>query len=407
MLRKSLSLLTVPVLAIFLITGCTSSEAGTNSQDRAGQTADATPQLAPWILPPDLAAEPEQLEGMTVEDYDPVSTLRVPGFEVPTAKYPFVDVHGHWFRAPGFTDGAVDTLIAQFDSLNLAVSVNLSGSSGSRLSEAIEATEGRQPSRFVTFANVTFDEVGAPDWTENAVRQLAADFDAGARGLKIFKNLGMDVEDVDGNRVAVDDPRLDAIWALCGERGMPVLIHTADPALFWQPRNKYNERWLELRLRSRRYRSPDRFPPFDTIIGEQHAMFANHPETTFIAAHLGWLGSDLDQLSRLLDANPNVYAEIGAVVQELGRQPKHAREWLIRYKDRVLMGKDFYNPVEFHTYFRVLETDHEYFPYYRKYHAFWRMYGLDLPDDVLRAVYYGNALRIIPGIDASLFPSAS
>ncbi|NNE70498.1 MAG: amidohydrolase [Rhodothermales bacterium] len=343
---------------------------------------------------------------MTIEEYEPVSTLRVPGFGVPTARYPFVDVHGHWFQAPGFSAGQVDTLVAQFDSLNLAVSVNLSGGSGNRLSQAIANTEGRHPSRFVTFANVPFDSVGAPGWTERAVAQLAADFDAGARGLKIYKNLGMDVVDVNGVRVPVDDPRLDPIWALCGERGMPVLIHTADPAMFWQPRNKHNERWLELKLRPRRYRPADQFPSFDEIIGEQHALFARHPETTFIAAHLGWLGSDLDQLGQLLDANPNVYTEIGAVVQELGRQPRFAADWLTDYKDRVLFGKDFYNPVEFHTYFRVLETDHEYFPYYRKYHAFWRLYGLALPEDVIRAIYYENAVRIIPGLDSALFPGA-
>ena len=394
-----------PLVALFLIAGCAATDA---PQAAAPQTAPTKTesQQAPWILPPDLAAVPEKLEGMTIEEYEPVSTLRVPGFGVPSSKYPFVDVHGHWFRAAGFSAGQVDTLVAQFDSLNLAVSVNLSGGAGDRLQQGIANTEGRYPSRFVTFANVTFDSVGAPGWTEKAVAQLASDFDGGARGLKIYKNLGMDVRDVNGNRVAVDDPRLDPIWALCGERGMPVLIHTADPAMFWQPRNMHNERGLELRLRPQRYRPADQFPPFDTIMGEQHALFANHPETTFIAAHLGWLGSDLDQLGELLDANPNVYTEIGAVVQELGRQPRHAAAWLTRYKDRVLFGKDFYNPVEFHTYFRVLETDHEYFPYYRKYHAFWRLYGLALPNDVLRAIYYGNALKIIPGLDRSLFPAA-
>ncbi len=360
-------------------------------------------------MPAEAAAEPEKLDGMTIEEYEPISTLRVPGFEVPSARYPFVDVHGHWFRAARFSDGAVDTLIAQFDSLNLAVSVNLSGGSGEALERSIAATEGREASRFVTFANVRFDSVGAVGWTERAVVQLARDFDAGARGLKIYKNLGMDVIDVDGDRVAVDDPRLAPIWDLCGERGMPVLIHTADPALFWQPRNKYNERWLELKLRPHRYRPagdypPGDYPPFDSIVGEQHAMFANHPGTTFISAHLSWLGSDLDRLGALLDANPNVYTEIGAVVQELARQPRYANAWLTKYKDRILFGKDFYNPVEFHTYFRSLETDHEYFPYYRKYHAFWRLYGMNLSDEVLRAIYYENALRIIPGLDRSLFP---
>ncbi len=346
----------------------------------------------------------EKLDGMTIEEYDPVSTLVVPEHPVSTAKYPYVDVHSHWFQAAAMSDGAVDTLVSEMDALNLAVIVNLSGGSGDRFVATMRGLESRYPNRFVTFANVDFQAVGDPGWTERAVAQLSADIDAGARGLKIYKNLGMDVRDVNGERVAVDDPRLDPIWALCGARGVPVLIHTADPAMFWQPRDEHNERWLELKLRPGRYRAPDKYPPFEVLIAEQHRMFAKHPETTFINAHLGWMGSDLDRLGELLDALPNVMTEVGAVVQELGRQPKKAREFLIRYHDRVMMGKDSYNPVEYHTYFRTFETADEYFPYYRKYHAFWRLYGLDLPDDVLRDIYYRNALRVIPGLDRSLFP---
>jgi predicted TIM-barrel fold metal-dependent hydrolase len=141
-------------------------------------------------------------------------------------------------------------------------------------------------------------------------------------------------------------------------------------------------------------------------MAEQHRMFEQHPGTTFINAHMGWLANDLTQLGALLDRLPNVYTEIGAVVQELGRQPKFARAFLTKYKERILFGKDTYRPFEYHTYFRTLETGDEYFPYYRKYHAFWSLYGLELPDDVLQHIYYKNALRIIPGLDASLFPGS-
>jgi predicted TIM-barrel fold metal-dependent hydrolase len=392
MSRTVRSAIRVVAVAIFAtVLGCS-----------AGSPEPATAQQGTRL--PHPPAEGEKLDGMTIEEYDPVSTLRVPGQPVTTARYPYVDVHSHWFRAATMSDGAVDTLIAQMDSLNLAVIVNLSGGSGERLAANVRGLEGRHPERFVTFANVSFDSVGAPGWTERAVARLAADLDAGARGLKIYKNLGMDVRDVDGIRVPVDDPRLDPIWALCGERGVPVLIHTADPAMFWEPRDRFNERWLELKLNPGRYRPPDRYPPFEDIMAEQYRMFAKHPGTTFINAHLGWYGSDLDRLGAMLDALPNVVTEVGAVVQELGRQPRRAREFLVRYHDRVLFGKDTYRPFEYHTYFRTFETADEYFPYYRKYHAFWSLYGLDLPDDVLRDIYYRNALRIIPGLDPSLFP---
>jgi predicted TIM-barrel fold metal-dependent hydrolase len=138
---------------------------------------------------------------------------------------------------------------------------------------------------------------------------------------------------------------------------------------------------------------------------EQWSMFRKHPNTTFIDAHLGWLGQDLDRLGALLDSLPNVYTELAAVAYELGRQPRRAREFLIRYQDRVMMGKDTWRPEEYHTYFRILETPDEYFDWYRNYHAHWKMYGLELPDEVLRKVYYENALKVIPGLDRSRFGS--
>jgi len=209
--------------------------------------------------------------------------------------------------------------------------------------------------------------------------------------------------DTDGDGIPVDDPRLDPVWAKAGELGIPVLIHSADPAEFWQPHDRFNERWLELKLRPRRIRPPDEFPPFEQIIGEQHDMFRKHPGTNFISAHMSWMGHDLGRLGGILDDIPNMYVGMGAVIYEFGRQPDFAAEWLGEYGDRVLMGKDSYNQEEFWTYFRVLESDDEYFPYYRKYHAFWRMYGLDLPDDVLRKIYYENAARLVPGISPEMF----
>jgi predicted TIM-barrel fold metal-dependent hydrolase len=212
--------------------------------------------------------------------------------------------------------------------------------------------------------------------------------------------------DSDGNRLAVDDERLDAIWAKCGELGVPVLIHSADPKSFWDEMDSENERWLELKTHPRRKRSDTDPVPWQQIIDEQHRMFKKHPGTNFINAHMGWYANNLARLGELLDKMPNMYVGIAAVIAELGRQPRNAREFLIKYQDRILFGKDSWRPEEFPTYFRVLETDDEYFPYYKKYHAFWAMYGLDLPDGVLKKVYYKNALKLIPGLDKNLFPES-
>ena len=343
-----------------------------------------------------------QSRTMTIEDYEPRSTLVVPEHPVTRARYPFIDVHSHHRLDLSATD--IDGLVAEMDRLNMAVLVNLSGRQADRLAEGVRRFKGRHPSRFVLFANLDFADVDSPAYGERAAAQLARDVEAGAQGLKIFKNLGMTLKDGQGRRIAVDDPRFDPIWEACEALGIPVLIHTAEPKSFFEPQDRWNERWLELKQFPDRARPPDRYPPWESLIAEQHRLFANHGNTIFIAAHLGWLGGDLARLGRVMDSLPNVYTEIGAVLAELGRQPRFARDWFIRYQDRVLFGKDAWAPDEYHVYFRTLETADEYFDYYRKRHAFWRLYGLDLPDDVLKKLYYQNALRIIPGIDRTLFP---
>lgn len=338
---------------------------------------------------------------MGFEEYNPKSTLVVEGAEIPRAKFPFIDVHSHQRNMDA---KALTNLIADMDRLNEGIMVNLSGGSGENLNKKIQSIQENYPNRFVVFANVDFDGVGKAGWSEKAAAQLEKDIKAGAKGLKIYKSLGLRYKDSDGNRLAIDDPRLDAIWATCGELGVPVLIHAADPKSFWDPMNSDNERWLELKTRPRRKRSATDPAPWEQIIEEQHRMFKKHPNTNFINAHMGWYANDLGRLGELLDEIPNMNVGIAAVIAELGRQPRNARAFFEKYQDRILFGKDSWKPEEFPTYFRVLESDDEYFPYYKKYHAFWAMYGLDLSDEILKKVYYKNALRIIPGLDKSLFP---
>ena len=355
---------------------------------------------------------------MYFEEYDPPSSLIVPEHITVSAKYPFVDAHNHQFD---LSPERLDQVVADMDALNMAVMVNLSGRGFSRvevepgvfefgihdsdyLKDAIATINENYPGRIITFTNIDFRGFGESWWLERALGELELDVSYGAKGLKIYKNLGLTLVDNNGNRVAVDDPRLDPVWEKCAELEIPVLIHSGEPFQFWLPKDKNNERWLELKQRPNRYRDPEIYPPWEEIMEEQHNVFRKHPNTIFINAHLGWLGFDLERLGKLLDGLPNMYTEIGAVLAELGRQPLTAREFFIKYQDRILFGKDSWNPEEYYVYFRVLETADEYFDYYRKRHAFWKMYGMDLPDEVLKKVYYKNALKIIPGIDKSLFP---
>lgn len=341
---------------------------------------------------------------MDFEIYNPPSTLVVPENPVTSAKYPFIDVHNHQFNMP---NQDLSELVAEMDKLNMAVMVNLSGrgrGSDEHIKGALENVHENYPKRFIVFTNIDLNGIDDPNWTKNAVAKLAQDVKWGANGLKIYKSQGMRNVDSNGDRIKINDPRIDPLWAKCGELGIPVLIHAADPASFWEPHDENNERWLELKLRPNRKRGDDNPAPWQTIIDEQHDIFRKHPETTFINAHLGWYANDLATLGELMDELPNMHAEIGAVIAELGRQPRFARQFLTKYQDRVMFGKDAWNPEEYYTYFRVLETADEYFPYYKKYHAYWKMYGLDLDDEVLRKIYYKNALKIIPNIDKSLFP---
>ncbi len=340
---------------------------------------------------------------MTFEEYDPISTLVVPGSEITKAKYPFIDIHSHLWRMATMD---LKKTASEMDSLNMNVLVNLSGRSGDALKQMVDAAKKQAPGRFVVFANINFSGMDEPDWTDRAVKQLQEDYNNGARGVKIFKNLGLTVLDSNGKRIQTDDPRIDPVWAKAGELGMPVLIHTGEPAVFWAPVDEKNERWLEMKQFPSRHRGDStKYPDWETVMQEQWNVFKKHPNTTFINAHLGWMANDLERLGRHLDEFPNVYTEIAAVIAELGRQPRFARDFFIKYQDRILFGKDTYRPKEFHTYFRVLESDDEYFDYFRKRHAFWKMYGLNLPNEVLQKVYYKNALKIIPDIDASLFPN--
>jgi len=345
---------------------------------------------------------------MSFEDYDPPSSLKVEGEIIKKAKFTFIDVHSHLWNMPLMD---LNELVAEMDEINMGYIVNLSGSGfGPQAAKDVyfdkstENIKDNQPGRIGLFVNVDFNSIDIENHIENQVSVIRNAVAKGAIGLKVYKGLGLTNKDSKGNRVAVDDERLGPIWEVCGELGIPVLIHSADPFQFWQDKDGQNERWFELKEKPNRYYGDSDFiPPFEDIIKEQHTIFERHKKTTFINAHLGWMGNDLKRLGEHLDRYPNVVTEFGAVIAELGRQPKTARQFFIDYQDRIMFGKDSYNKEEFYTYFRVLESDDEYFSYFRKRHAFWKMYGLNLPDEVLKKVYYKNALRLFPSIDNSLF----
>ena len=352
-------------------------------------------------------------DDLRLVDFRPRSRLRVRAVGAPVRpSIAAIDAHNHLGPTP-FSDGwnhrSSAELAAALDASNIAAIVDLDGGWGDVLRRELEhwAPLG---DRVAVFAGLDYAM-----WAERAdfgevetvrLRDAAA---AGARGLKVWKLLGLRARDAAGRLVPVDDPRLDPLWAAAGALRLPVTIHVADPIAFFEPLDATNERYEELcahpdwhfwPTRARGRPDDDGFPPFDELIDGLEAVVARHPGTTFIGAHVGCAPEDLGRVDRMLAAYPNWHIDIAARIAELGRQPYSARDLLLRWHDRVLFGTDAPpDPAAWAVYARFLETRDESFAYDPEggpgSQGRWQIHGLGLPNDVLRAVYADNARRLI------------
>jgi predicted TIM-barrel fold metal-dependent hydrolase len=340
----------------------------------------------------------------SIVDYRPRSTLVTTAHPVPRARYPAIDFHGH----PGglLTSAAgLASLKGSMDSLNIRLMIAAENMTGERLQRTLaEVRDSPLRDRVRVFTGIDFRNVG-PGWAAKAVADLEAAVAAGAVGIgEVGKGFGTSTRKADGTRLRLDDPELEPVWAAAARLRLPVFIHTGDPQEFWQPIDNSNERWLELSLFPNRRVTADQSPSFDDLMAERNTLFRRNPNTTFVAAHMGWHANDLGKLGAILTEMPNVHVEVGAILYDIGRQPRAAHDFFVKYQDRILFGKDSFQPEEYPYYWRVFETRDDYFDYYRDYHAFWKLYGIDLPDDVLKKVYFANALRITPRLPQPGWP---
>ena len=393
------------LLAVALAAPLVAQPAGARVTDRRGlwrglaQVAQSTSggagQASGRIRPRPAEGRDPEFKPPTIREYKPQSQLIAPRHPVARAKFPVIDIHSH--QPTPMSPAEFDKVMKGMEANNLQILVNLSGSSGDRLRQGVEALKAsKYKDRMVLFANINFRDTVGPGFGAKAARQLDDDIKTGAMGLKIFKDLGMFVKKTNGERLPVDDPELDPVWETCAKTNVPVLIHIGEPPAFFEPLDYTNERWLELALYpDRRHQTGVRF---DQLMTERNNMIKKHPNTKFILAHFGWHANDLVRAGKLLDTYPNVYYDVAAVLYDFGRQPRASHDFFIKYQDRILFGKDSYQPDEYPYYWRVFETNDEYFDYYRDYHAFWKLYGIGLPDQVLKKLYNANALRLTPGL---------
>ncbi len=340
-------------------------------------------------------------EDLLAKDYLPHSELIVEEHSVPRGKFPVIDGHNH-LGLKGFGPGKRDAaqIVRDMDAVNFSTIVNLSGETGDVLKKTLDLLDNAFPGRFATYCNLDFNGFGSADWTKKAAAQLLKDVKAGAKGLKIYKRLGLHYRDQNDKLVMPDDARLDDVWDAAGQAGVPVTIHIADPTAFFKPLDRFNERWDELHGHPDWHFYGPQFPPFMTLIESMYRMIGKHPKTNFITAHVGCYPENLGYVSKMMDRYPNLYTDISARIAELGRAPYTSRKWFLKYPDRILFGTDFTPQIPmYQVHFRFLETADEYFAYEAGEHlpgqGRWRIYGVSLPDEVLQKVYNGNARRLL------------
>jgi uncharacterized protein len=343
------------------------------------------------------AAGADEKKTLLLKDFDPASMLHAPAHNVDRAKYYVIDVHNHVNDAMRIDDHMPPERVVEImNNANVKTVVILTGMWGDKLQAVIDEMVKRYPGRFIVFTQIDFSKIDDPNFSQEMIAQLDDAVARGARGLKQLKDLGLNVRDKSGKLVGIDDPRLDLIWEECGRLGIPVSIHVSDPEAFFHPVDKTNERYEELTEHPDWSFNGPQFPTKESLLAARDRMFAKHPHTTFVALHMANWPENLDYVSHLLDTLPNVMVEFGAREAELGRQPRRAREFFIKYQDRIMFGTDNgMDEAMYRNHFRWLETGDEYFDYWGyPGQGRWKIYGMELPDSVLEKIYHKNAERI-------------
>lgn len=385
-----------------------------------GLVAGSGVQLgSPATIAAESAAAPGSLE---LSQYEPKSMLHVHESHVERSRFPNIDFHTHISGSTKSESGVelspdreylgtAPELLATMDRKNIRAMVNLTGGYENGLAEAVTKYDRAHPGRFYTFTEPSYSRFKEPDYPKIQAEAIERAHRDGARGLKILKTLGLYLREniTSGTLVKVDDSRFDPMWDACGQLNLPVAIHISDPVAFFTPTDRFNERYEELNNHPDWSFYGKDFPSNGELIAARNRMIARHPNTQFVTLHFGNFAEDLQNVADSLDRLPNMTVDIAARIGELGRQPVTARKFFDKYQDRILFGTDatphgddypqqVFNDQLYEIYYRFLETVDEYFDYAPAKippQGRWRIYGIGLPDSILRKVYYENAARLM------------
>lgn len=382
----------------------------------------ARPARAAQADPPsDSSQNPSQLY---LSEFEPKSMLKVPVTEITRAKFPVIDVHTHLTFAAVSKNGVALSekmkvlaqpadLIAVMDRRNIHTLIDLTGGFGQGCVDTVREFHAPHPDRFIVFTEPWYPRTNQPGYPKFQADAIEKAHRAGARGLKVLKTLGLYLrEDIaSGPLVKIDDRRFDPMWEVCGSLGMPVFIHTSDPDAFFLPTNRFNERFEELSHHPDWSFYDRDYPSKRELLEARNRVFARHPGTQFVALHVANHAEDLASVAEVLDRLPNVHVDTAARINELGRQPRNSRKFFDRYQDRIMFGTDavplpygaatpqqIFGDKLYEIYCRFFETEDEYFDYApapKPPQGRWEIYGIGLPNAILRKVYYENVARLL------------
>ena len=390
---------------------------------RAWLTRAATTLLGSGVAVRAAEAAPEPATAsLPLKDFQPRSMLHVPETHVPRAKFPVIDIHTHLCWAAKQERGVplseerthlapTSELLEVMEHSNIQLLVNVTGGMGAGLRDSVQRYDRAHAGRFLTFTEPWWSRAADPGYAQFQADELVRAKRDGARGLKLLKTLGLYLRErvTSGRLISIDDRRFDPMWEACAALQLPVAIHVSDPEAFFLPIDRFNERYEELNNHPDWSFHGGDFPSNAELLEARNRVFARHPGTQFVALHVGHDAENLASVSECMDKFPNMHVELGARIGELGRQPRTARRFFERYQDRILFGTDatphgdeypqqLFGNALYEIYYRFLETEDEYFDYAPAAvppQGRWRIYGLGLPESILRKVYHDNAARLL------------